>query len=620
MKPRVEEPVRSRWFEGVAIGGVLALFVVMLAGYFVPTYEGTDENGYLLTGKRLAVAGDMAKRTSDPFEFISGNWVETQPGVYYAKYPIGYPALLALAYRLGGEEAVFWVNPILATLAVLGVFLLGRALWNPVVGVLAALLLATNSLHAYFGLSALSHSGAMCCAVWAMWFLWRWWERGGRWNALLAGALAAYGISIRYTEALLFLPVAVAVVWRARSGPPVGRDVAWMLAGGAVTILPLVAQHWVAYGSPFVTGYTLCQESTGFGWKWFRENWWWMLQRLSGPGLGWVFPLGLAGLTVLCFREPRRGVWLAAWTWPALLVYSAYYWAPQGEGPGYARFFVSVFPALTLGAVGLVWETARPGAMRPVVVGLVVLTVATLNLRDTTKALDKRLERFVFSRATAEAVRATLPTGTVIFAPAHLLNHVEYWGQYRLYAQETFERGAIANQMKVLDHDDPHPMQREKVQRIANLLGGKQDGQLTALQRARIERHLGAGRRVVLLTNADGYRRWRGRVGEWFALTPLTEWMEVQTAPKDEVRRTLWGLYELRPRAAAAAVASVQEELDRLECRLRTLREQFRDQHPGAQEQWTQITAVEREARELREQLKKIKALAQGERRKPGTT
>ena len=51
-----------KWGELAAALGVVVLFVVMLAGFFVPTYEGTDENGYMLTGKRLAAKSDVAKQ------------------------------------------------------------------------------------------------------------------------------------------------------------------------------------------------------------------------------------------------------------------------------------------------------------------------------------------------------------------------------------------------------------------------------------------------------------------------------------------------------------------------------------------------------------------------------
>src|SRR5208283_2730453 len=105
--------------------------------------------------------------------------------------------------------AMFLVNPLLAALAIVGMFFLARAMINTTAGVLGALLLATNPLHAYFGLSALSHSGSICFAVWGMFFLWRWTTSGGWLNAALAGALSAVACTIRYTEALLALPAMV---------------------------------------------------------------------------------------------------------------------------------------------------------------------------------------------------------------------------------------------------------------------------------------------------------------------------------------------------------------------------------------------------------------------------
>ncbi len=125
-------------------------------------------------------------------------------------------------------------------------------------------------------------------------------------------------------------------------------------------------------------------------------------------------------------------------------------------------------------------------------------------------------------------------------------------------------------------------------------------------------------RNVQKLTNADGFRRWRGRMGEWFEITPLREWMEIQTMPKNESRQAVWALYDLTARVDAGEVASVQEQIDRLEHRLRLMREEYRDQFPGAQHRWEKISAADHELRELRDQLKKIKTLAQQARGKPG--
>ena len=193
---------------------VVVLFGALLAGYFVPASEGVDQNGYICAARRLALTGSAAKYIAHPLEYVSDNVVQTGAGLYYPKYPLGYPWLCAFAWRLGGPDAVFLVNPILAALALAGVFLLARAMVNAYAGALAAILLVTNPWHAYFGLTALSHSGSIAFAVWGMYFLWRWVVGGGRVNAFAAGALTAYACTIRYSEALLALPVLAMIVWR----------------------------------------------------------------------------------------------------------------------------------------------------------------------------------------------------------------------------------------------------------------------------------------------------------------------------------------------------------------------------------------------------------------------
>ncbi len=590
-------------------------------GYFVPAFNGVDESGYVVSGRRLAVAGDLAQRTSDPFEFVSGNSVETEPGVYYAKYPIGYPALVAVAYKLGGPAATFLVNPILATLAVFGIFLFARALLDDMAGVFAAILLATNPLHDYFGLSSLSHTGSLCFAVWGMYFVWEWSQRGGWWRALLGGALAAYAVSVRYTEALLVLPVLATIVWRWRR-PHCGREVLIMLVAGVVALLPLLMQHVVAYGSIFTSGYSLCGEATGFGWQWFKDNWNLMLTRMDDNGLLLLFPLGLVGLLYLGTRDRRRAVFLALWAVPSLLLYSAYYWAPRGEGPGYVRFFVSVFPPLIVSALALFeGALAATPRRRSVLTGAYVLLVAAVNLHDGRELLAKQMERLVFNRQTSVAVMSALPTNAVIYANAGLLNYVEFLGDYRLYAQETYDRGAIARSLDVLKDDEPHPFQRQKAQRIANLLGPKNDSQLLALERARLAQQVADGRTIALIANEDGLRRWRGRLAGQYQFEPVADWSELRSRPArnrkyyepapEELLSAAWALYVLRPRGPEpdlSEMAALEEKLDVTRESIRQMRAEYDERYPGAQQQWAQIAALERDSREMNNQLRQLKS------------
>ncbi|HXI82554.1 MAG TPA: hypothetical protein VNL17_00530 [Verrucomicrobiae bacterium] len=601
---------------------IVALFCALLSGYHVASFDGVDENGYLVTAKGLATRGDSGKVLANPNEFVSGNYVLADNGNYYGKYPLGYPYLCALAYKFGGPSAVFLVNPILAALAVLGTFFLGRAMISAFAGALAAILLATNPLHAYFGLSALSHSGSICFAVWGMFFLWWWTQSGGRWNALLTGALSAYASTVRYTDGLLLLPIAGMVLWRyfaeevpAEQRPVARRKVVWdvvvMAVAAVIVVTPLLIHHWRAFGAPWVTGYSLCGESTGFGWKFFKENWWLMLTRMDTGGLILLFPLGLVGLAYLATHDAKRGLFLGLWAVPGLLLYSAYYWAPQGEGPGYVRFFVSVFPPLILSALTLLCFAVRA---RPwwweMGLGAFVAVVATANLREATRQLDRQMYRLLFAKESTDRVREKLPDGVVIVASDRLLNFVEFAGDWHLYALETFDRGAIQNRIKALKDDGPRPFQRRKAQKLAETQGDKSDSQLTQEQRDLINQRLAEGAEVVMVLPKDSYRRARGRLGDKFEFDSLTEWTEIRPGPRDNDQNyTTWALYQIKPHTTkSSSVADLEQQIDNLDAKLRDERADFDARYPGAQPAWTKVQDTERDLRDLREKLKKLSA------------
>jgi hypothetical protein len=597
---------------------IVALFCALLSGYHVNSYDGVDENGYIITAKSLATRGTSGKTLADPNEFVSGNYVLADNGNYYGKYPLGYPALCTLAYKIAGPTAVFLVNPILAALAVLGIFFLGRAMMGEFAGALAAILLATNPLHAYFGNSALSHSGSICFAVWGMYFLWRWTEVGGMGNAFLAGAICAYASTVRYTDGLLILPIAAMILWRclntevpADQPPATERTILWevitMFIAAIIAVTPLLIHHWRAFGAPWMTGYALCGESTGFGWKFFSENWWLMLTRMDTGGLILLFPLGLVGLAYLATHDAKRCLFLGLWAVPGLLLYSAYYWAPQGDGPGYVRFFVSVFPPLILSALTLLCYAVRARPWWEVGLGLFVVVVATANVREATHQLNRQMDRLTFNKETSDRVREKLKDGAVIVASDRLLNFVEFAGDYHLYASELFDRGAIQNRIKVLKDNDPKPFQRRKAEKLAETQGKKSDSELTQEQRDLLNQQLAADREVAMIMPKDQYRRARGRLGDKFQLDPLTEWTEVRPGGRDaDLNYTQWALYQVKSRTSKPpSTADLERQIDELDAKLRDERADFDARYPGGQTAWSKVQDTEHDLRDLREKLKK---------------
>ena len=607
----------------IAIVAVMIFHALLVGGHYVPAFASADQNGYLLLARRFAETGDAAQYTSDPFEFVSGNSVQVSPGVYYGKYPSGYPLLCVVAYWLGGQAAMFLVNPILATLTVLGVFFLGRAMFGDLAGIAASILLATNAVFDTQAITASSHAAAICFATWSMYFLWRWSRLGGWGSAILAGGLSAYAVSIRYTEGLLALPVLAMIAWRLWQQEPRARgrvvqEAVAMTAAALVAIAPLLAHQWIAYGSPFSSGYALCKESTGFGWEWFEENWWTMLSRMESGGLALVFPVGLAGLAALAQRQPRMALILGSWLVPGLLIYTAYCWAPKGEGMGYVRFFVSLFPPLIVGALALLQSAVPSPHARTAVVGLFTLLVSTTGLHYTIPQMERCAEAFTASKAAVEAVRRTLPPDAAIFASGEILDCIEFYGSYRLYGQGTFERDTLDKARKVLAGDDPHPFQRERAQQIVDLLGDKDDAQLLEQHRELLADLNRDGRAIALITDDNGYRCWRGRLSDEYGFLPRSVWASSRTDRQgNELVSDQW-LYELVPRAASSPrsdVAALKADIELLRERARMLRAEYKERYPLASQEWKAITDLDCEVRRLGEEYRSLRGRTRADTR-----
>jgi hypothetical protein len=382
------EPAWRRWLYAMIAVAVTVGYCVMALQFWVPAHGGTDQNGYLLGAKQLLRTGSMAQSPPDEFGFVGRMWVTADPAtnVYYPKYPIGLPAIYAVALAVGGIDLVYLVNPVAMSFALLATYLLVSRLLGGFYGILGMLIVTVSPVTVGLTNNPNSHATAACTVAWGMLLLFAWWRQSkagpGAWaRAICAGLLLGMAVTIRYTEGLLLLPVGCVIafaVWDAhghrferrgravdvepapasRTGPAstrwswrseptfqaVALLVAWALPVGAL----LTVNH-AYFGSP--TGYDPTHESTGFRWTHLADNWDVMLRQFHTTGLAFIFPVAMIGLAVWFRSQVRTAIVLAAWALPCIFIYTVYYWAPDGLAIGYSRFFLTVFPALV--AAGL---------------------------------------------------------------------------------------------------------------------------------------------------------------------------------------------------------------------------------------------------------------------------
>ncbi|MEI8064352.1 MAG: hypothetical protein WCH84_09840, partial [Verrucomicrobiota bacterium] len=207
-----------------------------------------------------------------------------------------------------------------------------------------------------------------------------------------------------------------------------------------------------------------------------------------------------------------------------------------------------------------------------------------------------------------------VPDGAIIVAAGSVLDSVEFVGNYELYSFETFDRKLLTWRTDVLKKEGPAPFQRLKAKELVDTLGKMNDGQLAALQRSLLTSNVAAGRMVVVLASPDQLRTARGRLGDAFSYERLTEWYQVNFTKDDEPRPALWTLYRLQPRTKNSLIpeslASVDEKIDKLQFRVRTLRDEFDEKYPGARQKWDEVTDTEKQIRELRDKAKQLQARA----------
>ncbi len=253
--------------------GVLAVGVCLLAllaaawvatAIFDRLPHVEDDVAFLFQARTLASGRLLAPAPALP-QFFEIPFTVQRDGFWYGKYPPGYPAVLALGV-LAGQP--WLVEPICGAIAVGLVYLLGRHLYGPWVGLLGAGLTAASP---FFLLQAGSFMSHAACLAWATLFLWlflRARQRLSLWQGLAAGAaLGMLFLSRQLTAVGVALPVAL---WCLADLVGQRRRLGLYLATAA-GFLPflaiLLAYNQLTTGNPLRSAYELywAYDKIGFG-------------------------------------------------------------------------------------------------------------------------------------------------------------------------------------------------------------------------------------------------------------------------------------------------------------------------------------------------------------------
>ncbi|MBC7783913.1 MAG: glycosyltransferase family 39 protein [Burkholderiales bacterium] len=512
------------------IGAILATliaagYLAFILQYWVPAHPGVDQNGYLAGGRLLSQTGSTGFIPDHATGFVGAMWVRVpETGMNYPKYPNGLPLLYAISFWVFGSAGATWaflVSPISAAAAILGMYFLSRKFAGVFASVCAMLLLGFGQVTLTLANNPNSHASCLACVVWGAYLLICFWQSASIWQGVLGGFLLGYATTIRYSEGLLGLLIAVAFLsmirWRTWRSY---LRAAWPLLGWLIPVVYLVTFNLLAMGTP--TGYDSTNESkpgSAFTIEHINSNWEKLARQVHDTGLFFIAPLGVLGMALAFASSSRKALLLWAWMLPGILVYMSYYWAPE-RGVSYLRFFLTLLPPLLVG-VAVVFQAVLTNSRGRLAIaapiGCAVVTALSCGIglfraihgledgQETPLGLETQQRVNSNLSELGKIVTRVAPQESVIFASANDLNYLQFIGDYRLYARDYYTAPFIDRLRRMeqtTDPDsDPVTQQGERRRWLLGALEGRDEKQLVDMQLEIIEKSITSGRRVFLVMN-----------------------------------------------------------------------------------------------------------------------
>ncbi len=556
-KSDVEVPLDGKWsvrrlsarLPWIVFAAAFFFYAFCEIRGFTPAYAEVDPDAYLFLAKRIANGEPLLVKDDSIFLFQHHMWVETEPGTVTAKYPPGYPILMAAACRLGGDEAMFMVSPIMGGLTLAGCWLLFRLWLKPPWAALSLLTLALTSQFYFYCTYLLAHAASLCLTVWGMYFLWRWLEKPGFGWGAAAGFLLGAAVSVRPTDGLFILPLLFAAgtgLWRGRkAGRIPWLGTATMLAAWAVPVAILALYNYRMFGGPITTGYAFSGEQNGFSAEYFTEYFGMLMGGLCSQFLPLLFPLGLLGMMI--WGSPAERTLRLLWFLPIFVVYGSYYWVNPNWS--YLRFFMSTLPVCIASAFFTLERISMPRYARTGSITVLLILFLSLNISGLLGAVCG--EPIGHNPKTlADAARRlakTLPSDAVIFSQEPWCYSIGPRQNWTLYQLEAFDKRNSVHRFSEPNRRwrEMEPRrQKERTKRFREFYENSTDQSLLDALRETVRANIASGRKVFLFVPANQWKNERQRLGSGFEVKTVDEW-DVKWDFWKNFQDMKWGIYEV---------------------------------------------------------------------------
>jgi hypothetical protein len=397
-----------RWAPWIAAGVVVASVAIAIRfGIFAA--GGADAYGYVSQASLWAQGRLVAP---DPLAAVEpvlgpaapplGYRLAPNPGAIVPIYPPGLPLAMALALKIAGPSAVYYVVPILGGLAVWLTYVLGARVDGPITGMIAAVLFAFSPLFIFHTLEPMSD-----VPVTAWWLLaWVLAISPSRWAPIGAGLAVSAAVLTRPN----LVPLAIVLVAVVAANRPRLPRLALFAAGSIPGCLIVGAINAHLYGSPLASGYGSLRGF--YAWERWPEN----LRRYAG----WLIELNSPGL-LLAFLAPlvTRARFALAMLAFFLLLLACYLFYLVFDTWPFLRFLLPAFPLLFVLASAVVVRGVErlPVTLRSAAVILlcVLLPIWYVVKADSLHVFDIQRAEHRYP-AVGEEIGRTFPANAIVLS------------------------------------------------------------------------------------------------------------------------------------------------------------------------------------------------------------
>ena len=338
----------------LSCGFVLVAAVTSLIGWLVLLHfpNSGDEYCYLYQADTF-LAGRFSNTPHPLQAFFATSHVIARNGHLFSVFPPGFPAVIAVAARLG--LPAWAINPLLSGgLFVVVFFLTRRVTADGATAALTSLTLAWSSYFLMTGASFFSHTACAFFVVGAMLAMLRMAD-GSAWSAALAGFLAGMAVIVRYyTPMLCLLPLTIVLLrerrWR--------TEYLWAVAGAVPPLAFLLVFNRAVTGNALVLGKGGVSQ---YDELWFDHGFWhrgpeFMVAHLWDLTV-WTPPALLLAYLLFLRTTPLKSRLGAVGAGFACLVIGLLPYINRGGNQYGPRFYFDGFPLLVIGALAALFGT-----------------------------------------------------------------------------------------------------------------------------------------------------------------------------------------------------------------------------------------------------------------------